>query len=96
MIKDIFDTKDISDLPDALQRELSLAKRDEFKENLITLFKKSNGKPLKLDEIVVGYFRMFRVFKTKQEITTKLYNNSKSKNIVFCRLGGEKGRYFLK
>lgn len=71
----IFDTKNTTDLPDQLQKEIT----KEFDNNIIELFMLAE-RPLHIDEVTVAYYRKYGIKKTKRQIMTKLYNMSRKIN----------------
>lgn len=85
----IFDTVNIDDLPQKLQKSV----KNEFESNIIKLFKIAN-RPLHVNEVTVAYYRKYGVEKTKRQITVKLYNMSRIINPKIVKHRG-KGYYKL-
>ena len=74
MIKDIFDLKNLSDIPLELKENLQVS-RGRFSEagrQILSLFDLKNE--LSLDEILVGMFRKYNVVTTRNCISSNVYN----------------------
>lgn len=95
MEKDIFDLKDIADLPKTLKNELTVHKMSALERNIIELFNISKLE-LSLDQILVAYYRKYKKEFTRREMTAKLYNISRSINSPIESIIGRKGIYKLK
>lgn len=91
---DIFDLKNLDDVPNEIQQVLQVTKRDQFEHRLIELYTLAN-RPLNLDEVVVGYFRMFNEHKERVKINTKLYNMARAAFPAVTSVKGKKGVYEL-
>ena len=76
MTENIFDLTDVSDIPAEISAELFC---DVFAQNILKLFNKA-GRNLTLNEITVGYYRLFKEVKTKRQIMLKLYNMARARN----------------
>lgn len=87
MIKDIFDIKNIDDLPEDVLEEIGLSV--SFTSKLVTLFKLAN-RPLTINELTVGFYRKFNEIKTKRQITLKLHNLSTGSNKIIAKCLGKK------
>ena len=92
---DLFSLENIDDLPESVKKELKAFKRDNFEKKLIELFKLATSE-LNLDQIQAGYFRLHKEVKDRRQITTKLYNMSKSDRPAIESIEGKKGVYRLK
>lgn len=91
----IFDLKDVSDLPSELRSELNISKRDKFEKNIIQLFKIA-GQELNIDQMQAGYFRKYGEHKKRAQINAKLYNMSRASNSAVESVEGKKGTYKLR
>lgn len=94
---DVFDLTNLIEIPDAIKEDLA---KDEFAERLITLFNIAR-RPLNLDELTVGYYRVFckdtnDEIKTKKQIMTKVYNMSRGRNSRVEAVPHKKGLYRIK
>lgn len=89
MTEDIFDIKNIDDLPEQLQE----AVKKEFDNNIIELFKIAE-RPLHINEVTVAYYRKYGIEKTKRQITIKLCNMSRQINPKIIKYN-KKGYYRL-
>lgn len=85
----IFDLSDVSDIPEKISSELSC---DMFAQNILTLFNKA-GRNLTIDEITVGYYRLFKEVKTKRQIMLKLYNMARAREAKIRSIPKLKGVY---
>ena len=90
MSKDIFDTSDLSDIPDIIRYDVE----DVMENNIIALFNIAKRK-LHIDEITVAYYRKYGGEITKAQMRTKLYNMSRKINALIAPTTG-KGFYKLK
>jgi hypothetical protein len=70
---DLFDTKNISDLPKELVDELLLL--SETDKKVLTLFSRQNV--LNHNQIMVGWFRLYKEVKPRMYFTTTLYRMQK-------------------
>lgn len=91
----IFDLKDLSDLPEEVVSGLSKGKKGTFEKNIIKLLTTAR-RPLNIDEVTVGYYRMFGIKKTRKAINMKLYNMSISGNPDIERVKGSRGVYRMR
>lgn len=89
MTENIFDLTDVSDIPDEISTELTY---DVFAQNILTLFNKA-GRNLTINEITVGYYRLFKEVKTKRQIMLKLYNMARAKEAKIKSIPNRKGMY---
>ncbi|HXQ50664.1 MAG TPA: hypothetical protein VN802_06185 [Stellaceae bacterium] len=83
---------DISDLPDALVKELSVKSVDELERQLQTVMRACGGKA-NLDQLLVGLFRKYKVVQTRRFLQNKLYRMLR-KNLAF-QVPGERATYCL-
>lgn len=88
----LFDLNELDDIPDKIKQDLS---KDEFAEQLVKLLTMA-GRPLNLDELTVGYYRVFKKIKTKKQIMTKTYNMHRSKYSKIEAVPHRKGVYRLR
>ena len=89
MTENIFDLKDVSDIPDEISTELNC---DVFAQNILTLFNKA-GRNLTIDEITVGYYRQFNEIKTKRQIMVKLYSMARARRAKIRSIPNLRGVY---
>ena len=94
---DVFDLNDLTEIPDVVKQDLA---KDDFAERLMTLFNMA-GRSLNLDELTVGYYRVFckdknEEIKTKKQIMTKVYNMSRGRNSRVEAVPHKKGLYRIK
>ncbi|MDA0307507.1 MAG: hypothetical protein O2832_02140 [Proteobacteria bacterium] len=74
---DIFDLNNLSDIPNEIKSDLKVLSRDGFEKKIIDIFKKAN-RELNIDEITVGYYRVYKEVKERRQVMTKLYNMARS------------------
>lgn len=92
----LFDLQNLSDLPKDFREELSINRRDDFEMQIIDLFKRAGGE-LSLDQVQVGFYRLYKERKERKQIMSKLYNMSrKSGAAAIESVKGRKGVYRLK
>lgn len=84
---DVFDIKNIDDLPEDVLEEIGLSV--SFTSKLISLFKIAN-RPLNVNELTVGYYRKYNEIKTKRQITLKLHKLSTGSNKIITKCLGKK------
>ena len=89
MTENIFDLKDVSDIPSEISTELNC---DVFAQNILKLFNKA-GRKLTVDEITVGYYRQFKEIKTKRQIMVKLYSMARARNAKIRSIPNLRGVY---
>ena len=77
----------ISDLPQELLEELSVAKSDDLEDQIVTVINACDGEA-SLDQILVGLFRKFKVVQKRRFIQNKLYRME-----MVWSLPGKKGVY---
>lgn len=83
---------DISDLPEALLRELSGTKTDELEDQILTVMR-ACGSVVNLDQMLVGLYRKFDVVQTRRYLQNKLYRMWK-KELVHS-VPGQRASYSL-
>ncbi len=83
------DLGDLSELPDALFEELSIAKPDELTSRLIVAIKSYEEKAT-LDQIIVALFRKFGEIYERRTVQNKLYRTS-----GIYQVEGEKGTFTM-
>jgi hypothetical protein len=77
------DLGDLSDLPEALIRELSVKRTDELEDQILAVMRAyDRGKEVTLDQVLVGLYRKFKVVQTRRFIQAKLYRMYK-KSLAF-------------
>ena len=87
MATDVFDIKNIDDLPEDVLEEIGLSV--SFTSKLVMLFRIAN-RPLTLNELTVGYYRRFNEIKTKRQIILKLNQISTGPDKIVKRYFGKK------
>ena len=90
----IFDLLDTSDLPDNLKNDLKRIKRSEIEERIINLLRVADD-DLSLNQLQVGYYRLYGEVKDRRNLTAKLYIMCKSDNPIIASVKGKKGEYRL-
>lgn len=88
---DLFSLDNVDDLPVSLKSDLGILRIGSFETRLIELFQKANRR-LTLDEVLVGYYRLYNQIKDRKQMTAKLYSMSKSNNPA---IRGKRGVYEL-
>ncbi len=70
---------DLSDLPEALRKQLNAAKMGELEEKIIRTIKERYDGAASIDEIMVGLFRDFQyVTEDRRTMANKLYRMTKA------------------
>jgi len=69
--KNIFDLKNLSDIPEVLIPELNLT--SAIDDKILALFKQKNNRTLNLSEIVIGYYRLYGEEKSRNYFMVTLY-----------------------
>lgn len=77
----------ISDLPEELLEELSVAKTDDLEDQLVTVINACDGEAT-LDQILVGLYRKFKVLQKRRFVQNKLYRME-----MVWSVPGKKGVY---
>ena len=77
----------ISDLPEELLEELSVAKTDDLEDQLVTVINACNGEAT-LDQILVGLYRKFKIIQKRRFVQNKLYRME-----MVWSVPGKKGVY---
>jgi septal ring factor EnvC (AmiA/AmiB activator) len=73
---------DISDLPEALRKQLQVARLDDLEEKIIKTIKERYENIATIDEIMVGLYRDFNhVIEDRRQLANKLYRMTKSGHI---------------
>ncbi len=93
MDKDIFDLKNVDDLPKPLINELVAYRVDKWEVVIIDLL--SMRSPLSLDQLMVGYFRKYDQHITRRQLTAKMYQMCRAANPKVDSIIGRKGLYRL-
>lgn len=91
---DIFDLKDLSDLPLSVSSSLSVSKLNPVQRRIKELFIEA-ARPLVIDEVMVAYCRRFQAPPERKKMMAILYNISRSKNPWLDVVRGRKGMYSL-
>lgn len=81
---------DVSDLPEELLSELSLAKPDELDNQIVTVVN-AQGKVASIDQLLVGLFRKFGVLQKRRFLQNRLYRMIK--NDMLWSVPDRKGFY---
>jgi len=69
--KNIFDLKNLSDIPEVLIPELNIT--SAIDDKILALFKKKKNRTLNLSEIVIGYYRLYGEEKSRKYFMVTLY-----------------------
>ena len=93
-MNNIFDLNNLEDLTQEIKSQLVIQKVDPAYKKIISLLEKA-GKPLNLDEMMVGYYREYGVLKPRKYFMSKLYNMSRSRFKQIESVKGKKGTYAL-
>jgi len=65
---------DLSDLPEALRKQLNAGKMDDLEENIIKTMRQRYEGMATIDEIIVGLFRDFQyITEERRTLASKLY-----------------------
>lgn len=91
---DIFSMDDLTDIPQHIKDELKVVSRDAFEKNIIALFHRAM-RDLSIDEVTVGYYRLYGEAKERKQIMAKLYNMTRSDRPALRSVVGKKGVYRL-
>ncbi len=97
--KNIFDTYDLSDIPDEVKSGL---RQDEYADQILQLFRIAGvGVELTVDNITVAYYRKYTAGtdnepKKKNAIMAKLYSMGRDKDCPLDSVPGKKGTYRLR
>ena len=94
-MNDIFDLKNLTDLPADIRGQLGATKRDELETELIGLLRVA-GRDLTLDEVMVGYYRQYKKPCERRALMLKLYNMSRAKSPAIEAVEKRKGVYRLR
>lgn len=86
------DFKDLSDIPQELLNELSIS-RSKFYSVQICDILESAGKPLNIDQILIGLYRRYGRIEKRTTLITKLYRMAKAEEIY--SVPNRKGVYSL-
>ena len=86
---------DLSDLPDALRRQLSTGKLDDLEEKIVHTLRERYDGIASLDEILVGLYRDFGyIAEDRRVLSNKIYRMAKAGHIE--RVAKRKGVVKLK
>lgn len=75
----LFNYKDISDFPEECKQQLKPLRVREQTKKLLELFDRKS--PLSIDEIIVGFYRLYNINKTRSWVSSSFYNLCK-KNLI--------------
>lgn len=89
--QDIFSLKNVEDIPEHIQKDLSFNKKHGLSKRIIYLITIAE-RPLGIDEIMVGLYRKFGVKKSKNQIHRKMYYMNKDGHV---KRGSKKGTYYV-
>jgi hypothetical protein len=78
--RDIFDLENIEDITKECKKNLKLTGLHNDTEQLLSLF--DILEPLSIDKIIVGYYRKYKIVKTRTWVSSTLYNLSRKKIII--------------
>jgi len=90
MIEDIFDLTSVSDRSEQFVQQLKPTiniRKDSM--NILNLFERKSV--LSIDEILIGYARLYNVEKKRAWVTSNMYNLCKKKMII--KVEGTKDKY---
>lgn len=89
----IFDMKNLDDLPDSVKEGIS---SNAYTEKIIKLFRMAK-RPLTIDEVTVAYYRVYKEVRTRRQINSKLYGLTKAVRPLLERSAiGRRGFYSLR
>lgn len=86
--ENIFDLKNISDISTECKNNLKLLNMRYNTKYLLELFDKKN--PLSIDEIIVAFYRLYKVESNRIWISNTLYDLKRKKIII------KNGKYYYK
>ena len=69
--KDICSLENLDDIPKELKSQITIFRMNRFDKRIIDLFKKVNRK-LNLDEVIVGYYRIYNVVSVRSKLLYRL------------------------
>jgi hypothetical protein len=70
---------DLSDLPEALRKQLNAGKMDDLEENIIKTMRQRYEGMATIDEIIVGLFRDFQyITEERRTLASKLYRMTRA------------------
>lgn len=84
---------DLSDLPEALLKELSGLKADEIEQQLLNIVKGAGGE-IDLDTILIEYFRRHEEVQTRKFVQNKLWRMAQKYSVE--SVAGRKGVYVFR
>jgi len=86
---------DLSDLPEALLKQINAVKLDDLEEKIVTLLREKFGGVANVDELIVGLFREYSyITEDRRKLGSKLYRMQQSDLIE--SVPKRKGVYRLK
>ena len=85
---------DITDLPEALKKELQATKSNELESRIIKVVDEVYDGAANIDEILIGLYRKFNLMLKRQFLTNKIYRMTKSE--LLFPVKGRKGVYVTK
>lgn len=86
---------DLSDLPEALRKQINAVKLDDLEEKIVSLLRETFGGVANVDELIVGLYRRFDyVTEDRRKLGSKLYRMQQSDLIE--SVPKRKGVYRLK
>ena len=92
---DIFNLSNQSDLPEKMRHELIINEHRKTSKEIERLLQQE-GRPINLDEVVVGMYRMFGINKSRRYWRMKMYNETRSKNSRVFAVKGKRACYEYK
>lgn len=84
---------DLSDLPEEVMAQLSLAKVDELEQQMRDIVASGDGAEVSLDAIIIELFRRHNVIEQRKFIMNKLYRMAQKGTI--SSVEGKKGAYYV-
>ena len=88
-MKNIFDSKDVSDLPEDILCELKKTRLGEMPTSILKLYDIKGE--LSVDEVLIGLFRKYAIIKTRKQVVSYIYFLTRRKYII--RIRGKQGVY---
>ncbi|TXD94237.1 hypothetical protein FUT87_07450 [Mitsuaria sp. TWR114] len=86
---------DLSDLPEALLKQINAVKLDDLEEQIVTLLREKFGGVANVDELIVGLYRDYNyITEDRRKLGSKLYRMQQSDLIE--SVPKRKGVYRLK
>jgi hypothetical protein len=91
----IFQLADVGDLPPELVKSLKATRRDGLENRLIELYQQA-GRPLTLDEVLVGFYRKYNEILDRRVLINKLYTMARAVSPAIDSVPERKGVYVIR